>query len=144
MYCYDLTTLIGDRRNELREITVATVDVKPKTFGVALASSVVGLIVMALVWPLIGYYAVLALPLVVGAAEALFVMRTNDSRRLPQYRALMDSRKARKQVGTFVVGTRTVDPSVRTNGTLSQRCLVGTMGEPDVDVSNKIESLLNV
>lgn len=109
MQLYALTDLIGKRADEGRTITVMTVSVRPKVAWVVGLSTPVGLLVTAMLWPLLGYYAVLALPLVVVAAAWLFVSRTNDSREISQLKALSDKAQSRSLTGKVYLGTTPVD-----------------------------------
>lgn len=110
MNVYNLTDLTGQRANDKRTVTLLTAELTPKVLVVSVVALIPSLVLAVAFWGLLGSYAILIPVVVVVAADWLFTARTNDARRLPQYKALLDQRQAKAMVGKFVVGTRVVDP----------------------------------
>lgn len=115
MNVYDLTDLTGQRADEVRTVTVMTIDFRPKVLIVGVTALLPSVILASALWSLINAYAVLVPVVVVAIAVWLFTARTSDARRMPQYQAMLDARKAKSAVGRFVVGTREVDPMMSDN-----------------------------
>jgi hypothetical protein len=145
MNVYDLTDLTGRRANEKRTVTFATVEFNRKFLLVGLASIIPGLILTGVFWPLVDSYALVVPPIVVGASLWLFASRTNDARRLPQYKALIDRRKAKAMVGKFVMGMQVVDPMMSDNLVITSSSVpVGTDEKPrlgDAEQAARVDSL---
>lgn len=109
---YDLTDLTGQRAGEKREVTIATIDMRPKVMIVVALSSLPGLMVAAALWPLLDVYAILVPFIISSACVWLFTAKTRDARQMPQYRALLDARLAKRRINKFYIGSKEFDPTM--------------------------------
>ena len=87
---YLLTDMTGRASGSERTMIVATMEMKMRTFWIALAAAVPGLILTALFYPMVGIWALAWLALSEGAAFFLIEKRTADGLRLRTYQTLLD------------------------------------------------------
>jgi hypothetical protein len=107
MRVYSLTPLTRSA-NLQRRVVIQGFDVPLRGLTVAGLAAIPGLILTAVVWSLVGSYAILAFALVEGAAFWLVESRTRSGLQLRQYQRFMDMR--RNQTGQFLLCGETIHP----------------------------------
>lgn len=110
MHLYSLTELTGRKSNDLRTVSLFTIDWRPRVLAIVGVSSPVALIVGAVCWTFMGSYAVLVSMAVVAVALWLFATRTADSRDIYRWEASSDSARSRKRVGKFHFDGHIISP----------------------------------
>jgi hypothetical protein len=91
---YLLTGMTGRSSGSERTMIIATVEMKFRSFWIALIALVPGGILTAMFYPLIDIWAVLWIAIVEGAAFFLIERRTADGLRLRTYEAMFDKKKS--------------------------------------------------
>lgn len=115
---YLLTDMTGRASGSERTMIVATLEMKMRTFWIALAAAVPGLILTALFYPMIGIWAMAWLALSEGAAFFLIEKRTADGLRLRTYQTLLDKKRSNKDA--FYLCGQPVDVGSTEFGTIQQ------------------------
>ena len=109
MRLYNLTEYTGQKSADERTMTIQTFTVRPKVLLHAGVAVIPALLLAAVSWIVISVYAVIVFALTWAAVFWLLTARTTDSRNIPQYKALIDSRQAKNEVGRFFVGPNKID-----------------------------------
>jgi hypothetical protein len=91
---YLLTGMTGRNSGSERTMIVATVEMKFRSFWIALIALVPGGILTAMFYPLIDIWAVLWIVVVEGAAFYLIERRSADGLRLRTYEAMLDKKNS--------------------------------------------------
>ena len=115
---YLLTDMTGRASGSERTMIVATMEMKMRTFWIALAAAAPGLILTALFYPMIGIWAMVWLALTEGAAFFLIEKRTSDGLRLRTYQTLLDKKRSNKD--TFYLCGQPVDVGSTQFGKIQQ------------------------
>ena len=118
MRLYNLTQYTGQKASEDRTMTIQTFSVRPKVLLNLAVALIPAILVSAIAWIFLGLYGVLVGAVAGGVVFWLLTARTTDSRNIPQYKALIDSRQAKAEVGRFFVGANKIDPLLSVDGVL--------------------------
>lgn len=94
-----------------RTTVVATVEVRWRSFYVGLIGALPGLLLTAVLYPLVNAWSFLAIPAMVAVAFYLIERRTRDGLKLPTYRAMLDRRRSTK--GRFFLCWEEITPRRR-------------------------------
>lgn len=135
---YLLTDMTGRASGSERTMIVATLEMKMRTFWIALAAAVPGLILTALFYPMVGLFAMAWLALTEAAAFFLIERRTADGLRLRTYQTLLD--KKRSNQGTFYLCGQPIDVGGSEFGTIQQITAPVHREEQDADVLDIFET----
>lgn len=110
-HMYSLTRMTGRRRNDDRQVALASfAEINRRTFAVALASGVVGafvsMLVIVLLMPFTGdwWIGFFAIPICVGAGLWLFDSRVRGDLGVHRFRHLLDARAAKAAQGIRIAG----------------------------------------
>lgn len=115
---YLLTPMTGRTSSADRTTVIGTVEMKWRTFWIAVFAMVPAGVLSALFAPMLGSWALLWIPLVEGAAFLLIEGRSKEGLKLRTYQTLFD--KKRSSVNTFFLCGRPVDVSGDSFGTVRQ------------------------
>ncbi|ACL42373.1 hypothetical protein Achl_4422 (plasmid) [Pseudarthrobacter chlorophenolicus A6] len=115
---YLLTPMTGRTSGADRTTVIGTVEMKWRTFWIAVIAMVPAGILTAFFFPMLQSWAMLWIPLVEGAAFLLIERRSKDGLRLRTYQAMFD--KKRSAVNTFYLCGMPVDVTGETFGTIRQ------------------------
>lgn len=115
---YLLTGMTGRNSGSERTMIVATVEMKFRSFWIALIALVPGGILTAMFYPLIDIWAILWIALVEGAAFFLIERRTADGLRLRTYEAMFDKKKS--SPNTFYLCGQPIQVEGTPYGTIQQ------------------------
>lgn len=115
---YLLTPMTGRTSGADRTTVIGTVEMKWRTFWIAVLAMVPAGILTALFFPMLQSWALLWIPLIEGGAFLLIERRSNEGLKLRTYQALFD--KKRSNVNTFYLCNQPVDVSGETFGTIRQ------------------------
>ena len=96
---YLLTPMTGRTSSADRTTVIGTVEMKWRTFWIAVLAMVPGGILAAIFFPMLQSWALLWIPLVEGAAFLLIERRSREGLRLRTYQAMFD--KKRSNINTF-------------------------------------------
>lgn len=109
-----LTPLTGREASEQRTVVIGTIELNWRLFVVLVASSPVGVLLAAMLWPFLREYTLLVPPVVMGGAALLFYRRSSKSAMgLRTYQVLLDKRRA-DDVGKVYLCGYEVDLSMDT------------------------------
>lgn len=138
MLLFTLTEYTGQKSSEDRTMTIATFSMSRRYFISGIISFLVSFVVSAGLWPFLGTYTLLALIALWAGLMWLLNARTRDSRRIPQYKALVDAAKARRAVGKFFIGVNRIDPLLTDSAVLNTSTVeIGKPQEPLLIVGSK-------
>ncbi|MET4144035.1 hypothetical protein [Arthrobacter sp. UYCo732] len=115
---YLLTPMTGRTSGADRTTVIGTVEMKWRTFWIAVFAMVPAGVLTAIFFPMLGSYAMLWIPIVQAAAFVLIERRSKDGLQLRTYQAMFD--KKRSAVNTFYLCGQPVDVSGETFGTIRQ------------------------
>jgi hypothetical protein len=115
---YLLTPMTGRTSGADRTTVIGTVEMKWRTFWIAVFAMVPGGILTGIFFPMLNVWALLWIPAVEAAAFLLIERRSKEGLRLRTYQAMFD--KKRSNVNTFYLCGQPVDVSGETFGTIRQ------------------------
>lgn len=115
---YLLTPMTGRTSGADRTTVIGTVEMKWRTFWIAVFAMAPAGILAALFAPMIGVFSFLWIPIVEAAAFFLIERRSKDGLQLRTYQAMFD--KKRSNVNTFYLCGQPVDVSGEQFGTIRQ------------------------
>ncbi|HEX9229306.1 MAG TPA: hypothetical protein VF885_22130 [Arthrobacter sp.] len=126
---YLLTGMTGRSSGSERTMIVATVEMKFRSFWIALIALVPGGILTAMFYPLIDIWAILWIAIVEGAAFFLIERRTSDGLRLRTYEAMFDKKKS--SLNTFYLCGQPIQVEGTPYGTIQQITAPVPRDKPD-------------
>lgn len=115
---YLLTPMTGRTSGADRTTVIGTVEMKWRTFWIAVFAMVPAGILTALFFPMLQSWALLWIPLIEGGAFLLIERRSKEGLKLRTYQAMFD--KKRSAVNTFYLCGMPVDVTGETFGTIRQ------------------------
>lgn len=115
-HLHTLTALTGRDAGANRTVIVNGFEARRQTVIVAAIGALPALLAAAVLWTLVGQFAVLAIPAVEGVTFWLLAARSRRGLQQRTYEALLDRR--RSDVGRFTLCGRTIDPELNELGTL--------------------------
>lgn len=115
---YLLTGMTGRTSGSERTMIVATVEMKFRSFWIALIALVPGFILMMMFFPLIDSWSMLWVAIVEFAAFFLIERRTTDGLRLRTYQAMFD--KKRSNLNVFYLCGQPIEVQGTPYGTIQQ------------------------
>lgn len=115
---YLLTPMTGRTSGADRTTVIGTVEMRLRTFWIAVIAMVPAGLLTAIFSPMLGSFAFLWIPVIQAAAFFLIERRTKDGLQLRTYQALRD--KKRSSVNTFYLCGQPVDVTGETFGTIRQ------------------------
>jgi hypothetical protein len=113
---HTLTALTGKNSSANRTVIIQGFEARRRTVIVLAVGAVPALFITAVLWVIIGQYAVLALPAVEGLVFWLVESRTRGGLQLRTYESLLD--KKRSDAGKFYLCGRVIDPELNELGTI--------------------------
>jgi hypothetical protein len=106
---FSLTAMTGKRAADLRTTVVSGVEASWKDFTVLIAGLLVGIVLMALLWPALHQNGVIAIPVSVAAFYILFRVRSRTGLKQNIFLTLKDGRAARALTNEIVLCGRVVN-----------------------------------
>lgn len=123
---HTLTALTGRNSSANRTVIIQGFEARRRTLIVLAVGAVPALFITAVLWAIIGQYAVLALPAVEGLVFWLVESRTRNGLQLRTYESLLD--KKRSDAGKFYLCGRVIDPELNELGTIVAAAIPATSG----------------
>lgn len=126
---FNLTEMTGRQSAGERQVTMMTFDMARRTQLIIIGAGLPGLLISALLFPLLGIWSTLALPLFLGAGFYFFHLKSQDGLEQRKYKQFLTKYKSRNN--NFMRGMEEV-----TIGQFKMDWIVRTVGEVPFEMLN--------